>query len=279
MEELGTWSALFLESLRGFGEKIASAIPGIVLAILILLLGWLVAHLVSGAISRLLRLVKMDALGERIQADEVLKRANIQLKPSALIGKVVYWILLLLVIITAAETLGWNALSAEISNLLGYLPKLLIAIVFFVVGTYIAGFVRDFIHSAARSLGIAAGRLISAFVFYLLFIIVTLTALRQAGVDTTIITSNLLLILGAILASAAISYGFASREILANILAGFFSRQTFKPGQVIEFDGDRGEIVATSSISVTIRNAAGDDVVIPTHQLITHKVKIIRDEE
>ena len=87
--------------------------------------------------------------------------------------------------------------------------------------------------------------------------------------------NNLMLILGAILAAAAISYGFASRDLLSNILAGFFSRHTFSIGQVIEIDGVKGKIIETTNISVTLQTGENEKVVIPSHQLITNKVKII----
>lgn len=274
MQELTSWSELFFESLKAFGAKLMGALPGVLGAILILLLGWLFAKIISSGTAKVLKVVKFDILAEKIKASQFLQRANITILPSQLISKFIYWILILLVIITASDALGWRALSLEISNLLAYLPNLLVAIVFFIVGTYIATFVRDFIRGTTNSLGISSGKIISSFVFYLLFIIVALTSLDQAGVDTSIITSNLMLILGAILAAAAISYGFASRDILANILAGFFSRKTFKVGQIIEVAGEKGEIIAIQNISVTILNDKKEKVVIPTHQLITSNVKI-----
>ena len=275
MEDLTNWPDVFFESLRAFGATFMGAIPGIIGAIVVLLLGWLFARLVSGGITRLLKVARFDTLAEKVKADQFLKRANITIAPSKLIGRFVYWILILLVVITASDTLGWHAVSEEVSNLLGYLPKLMIAIVFFIVGTYIATFVRDFIQSATHSLGISSGKIIGAFVFYLLLIIITLTALEQAGMDTTIITSNLLLIMGAILAAAAISYGFASREILSNLLAGFFNRRTFVVGMTIEVNGVKGQIIQVSNISATIKNEQNEKVVIPAHELLTNKVKII----
>lgn len=275
MKEITTWSELFMNSLQTFGQKMMGAIPSLLGAIIILLLGWLLAKLIASGFTRLLKLVKFDALSEKIRFTDFLAKANVNISPSGLIGKFVYWILLLLVIISASDAMGWDAVSNEVSKLLGYLPNLLVAIIFFVVGTYIASFVRDVIKGATSSLGISTGKLISTVVFYLLFIIVTLTALDQAGVDTSIITSNLLMILGAILAAAAISYGFASRDLLSNILASFFSRRTFYVGQTIEIDGERGKIVAVNNISIIIESGNNEKTVIPTHQLITNKVKII----
>lgn len=277
MEELTNWSQLFFESLRAFSQTFMTAMPSLLGAIFILLFGWLFSKLISGGIRRLLKAIKFDKLADRIKAGELLEKANIKLAPSALVGKFVYWILILLVITTAADTLGWAAISDEISKLLSYLPHLLSAILFFSVGIYIATFARDLISGASKTLGISTGRIISSFVFYLLFLLVTLTALKQAGIDTAILTSNLLLIIGAIMAAAAISYGIASKDVLANILASFFSRKTFRKGQVIEIDGQRGQIINISNIAVILKLNDDEQLVVPTHQLIINKVKIITE--
>lgn len=275
MKELASWSELFFESLQSMMTTFGEALPGIIGAILIVLLGWLFAKIISRLVSRLLKAMRFDDLAEKVNISDYLDKANVKAVPSDLVGKFFYWLILLLVFTTASDTLGWHAVTDEISNLIRLLPKLLVAVVFFLVGTFIATFIRDLIRGTTSSLGIGAGKVIGNAVFYLLFIIVTLTSLEQAGMDTTIITSNLLLILGAIMIAAAISYGFASREILSNILASFFSRRTFKVGQVIEVEGVRGQIIETTNISVTIQTGSNEKTVIPTHQLITNKVKII----
>lgn len=276
MNEITTWSELFFNSLSAFGHTLMSTVPKIIGAILILLLGWLFAKLVASAVSRLLKAIKFNKLAENVNVRDFLEKANITLSPNVLISRFVYWLLILLVIITASDALGWSAVSDEISKLLGYLPQLLAAIVFFIVGVYIATFVRDVILGATRTLGISAGRVIGSFVFYLLLMLVTLTALQQAGVDTSILTSNLLLIIGSIMAAAAISYGFASRDVLSSILGSFFSRRTFRIGQTIEIDGQRGKIVQMTNISVTIQMNENERLVIPASQLITKQIKILK---
>ena len=276
MDTIITWSELIMNSVQTFGQKLMGALPSLLGAIVIILLGWLLAKLISAGFTKALKLLKFDKLSEKVKFSEFLAKANITLSPSRLIGKFIYWILLLLVIISASDAMGWDAVSTEVSKLLGYLPNLLIAIIFFVVGTYIASFVRDIIKGASKSLGISTGNLISNVVFYLLFIIVTLTALDQGGIDTTIISSNFLIILGAILATAAISYGFASKDLLSSILASYFSRKSFSIGQIIEVDGEKGKIVTISNISVTIQNENDEKIVIPAHHLVINKVKILK---
>ncbi|NND34963.1 MAG: mechanosensitive ion channel [Saprospiraceae bacterium] len=268
MNEIVSWSQLFMESLQSFGSRFMGAVPGILAAFFILLVGWLIAKLMSSAVKQLLKLLKIDAFADRIKANELLERANITRKPSELIARFIYWLLMLLVIMTAADTVGWTAVTQEISKLIAWLPSLLAAIVFFIVGMYLAGFVRDIIRGATASLGIGTGRLVSQFIFYLLAVVVTITSLDQGGLDTSVLQSNLLLIIGSILLAAAISYGWASREILTNLLSTTFGKRTIKVGQKINFNGNKGEVINISSINVILRLEDNSKLVVPASQLI-----------
>lgn len=277
MESVTNYSELFFQSLQSFGHTFMSALPRLLGAIIILLLGWLLARVASRVVSGVLKAARFNKLADRIQATEMLHRANIQLTASELLGRFVYWLLLLVVIITTADTLGWSAVSREISKLLGYLPQLLSAIVFFIVGIYIATFVRDIVSGATRTLGISAGRIVSTVVYALLFLLVLLTTLEQAGMDTSILTSNLLLIVGAVMAAAAISYGFASRVLLSNILASFFSRKNVQLGQIVEIEGERGKVVEINNIAIVLQTNTKEKLIIPAQDFINKTVKVIEE--
>lgn len=269
---------IFAEMLRVFGEKFTETIPSILVAVIVILIAWLLARLVSGGFEKLLRTVKFDTFAERLKLTSFLQQAGIQLAPSTIIGRFIYWVFVLLIIATAAETLNWTAVSYQIQRFLEYLPNLITGVLIFGIGAYIASLVRDFVRSATGSLGISTGRILSSVIYYVLFIMVVLTALEQAKVDTRLLSTNLMMFIGAILLAASISYGFASREVLSNILAGFFNKRSFHKGMIIEIDGIRGTIVEMTNIAITIQVSDSERVVIPSHQLMTTKVKIIREK-
>ena len=271
-------SFLFLNSLEGMTRSVVSVAPRLLAGLLVLSLGWLLARLLSRGLARLLRTAHFDQLAGRVGVTELLRNANIERSASALAGQAVYYILLLVVIITAADTVGWTALSTEISRLLGYLPQLISALVFFLIGFYIVTFLRNIIRGATSSLGISAGRIISSVVYYLLLLIVTLTALEQGGIDTSIITSNMLVIVGSVALAGAIAYGLASRDVLTNILAGFFARRSVRVGQLIEVDGQRGRVIQLSALSITLRVAPNETLILPSQLLITHPIRVIEEE-
>lgn len=144
---------LFTESLRVFAEKLTETIPPILGGIFVILVAWLLARLVSGGIERLLRTVKFDDIAERIQLTSFLQKTGVQLSPSAIIGRFIYWVFVLLIIASAAETLNWTLVSQQIQSFLGYLPDLFTGIVIFVIGAYLASLARDFFTRRYRFFG------------------------------------------------------------------------------------------------------------------------------
>ncbi len=277
MDDLNTASDFFLRSLLSFWETIARALPHVIMAIIIFFAGWLAAKVISKVVFQLLNRLKFDKLAEKLNATEFLEKANLLMTPAGLVSKFLYWLMMLLVFTTVSDLMGWNRVSIEISKLLGYLPNLFFAVVFFVIGTYIAQFIRSIITGATATLGLSTGKIIGNVVFYFLFIIVIITSLDQAGMDTNIISSNLLLIIGTILLALGISYGVASIEFVRNILAGFFTRKTYKVGQSIEIDNERGRIQDITNVALTLKKENGDLVLIPTSMLIKNKVIIFSD--
>lgn len=273
MEKFNSWTQLITRAFQTLTSDIMEAMPSIIGAIVLLVLGWILARFGRFIVTKLSDRVGLNKLANKVRFDEFLTNANINSTASKIVGQVVYWLVFLVFLVAAMETMGWQEVSNEITNLISYLPKLLASVVLFGFGLYIAQFLRDFLKGATKSLGISAGKLISGFVYYIILAIVTLTALKQAGIDISIVTSNLTLIIGTILLSAGISYGFASRHILTNILSSFFSRKVFEEGQEIEFENVRGKIIEIGAVSVKLKTSEGY-MIIPTNDLLNNRIKV-----
>lgn len=103
---------------------------------------------------------------------------------------------------------------------------------------------------------------------------VTLTALEQASIDTSIITSNMTLILGAFMGGAALAYGLAARNVLSNMLGAFFNRRKFSKGQQIEVAGVKGRMIDMDNISITIQTEDEDIVILPAKILMDEQIRV-----
>ena len=86
------------------------------------------------------------------------------------------------------------------------------------------------------------GKIISSIVFYIIAMLITVTALNQAGINTDIITNNLTIILGAFLASIALAFGLGSKDVIGDLMRSFYTRKNFEVGQKIHFGTITGTI-------------------------------------
>jgi small-conductance mechanosensitive channel len=262
----------FLRALQNLMNAAVDSVPKIIGFFAILLFGWILARVISSTLNKVLVTLKVDGLGDKIKDIDIF--SGLDFKLSSVLSKIVYWCVLLLGLNLAADSVNAEIITDGISAVFAYLPKLTVAIIFFVVGTMLAQLIRGVIAAACASLNIAAGRIISAFVFYFLLIMVSISALNQAGIDTEIITQNITLAMAAIFFAFAIGYGFASKDIMASVLASFYSRNKFEIGQTIKLGEVAGKIVAMDSTSVTL-DAGDRKIVMPLSKLLNSTVEIL----
>ncbi len=272
MEKITEWDNILFSSLRELGLTVMSALPNIIGALILLLIGWLIARLARFVIRRVLRTKSLENVTRYLNELRWVQRSEVKVDSARLIARFVYWVILLFFFVAASETLGWTAVSQTLGDLLGYLPALLSAVIIAIVGLYIAQVVKNLILGTLLSLEMSSAKIISSFVFYIIAVFVILTALDQAGIDTTIITSNVTLILGAIMLTFAIAFALAAKDILRDILSSFYGRQNFKVGDLIKVNGMEGEIIRIDSISVVIKTPASE-IVLPAHILISEKIE------
>lgn len=274
MEQINTWKDTFIHSVRSFSDTLFSALPNILGAFVTLLIGWLLAKAIRFGVTKLLKTIHFDQLSEKMNVGSMLERINVKTSPSAIVGKFIYWIILLLFIISATETLGWEVVSREVSKLIAYLPQLFFALLFFVFGIYLAELLKKVIYSATSSIGLGGAKAISNIVFYIIVVFISITALNQAGINTDLITSNITLIFGGILLAFAIAYGFAARDILTNLLSSFYNKDRFKIGDKIRVEEVEGTIESIDNLAITIKTSNGEKVIIPSRILTQQKVEL-----
>ena len=276
MENLYRWEETVAASLQSFGQTIMNVLPNLIGALLLLLIGWVIAKFVSFAIRKVLQSKSMQRVTDRLDQSPLLRQQDVSLDSVQIISRFVYWVVLLFFFIAASETLGWTAVSRTLNELISYLPALLSALVIALIGLYLAQTVRNVVRAALQSMQIGAANLISSLLFYVLSIIVVLTALEQAGIDTHIITANLTLIIGAAVGTFALSFALASRHVLENIIASFYSRRNFAVGDRIRLGDVEGEVVLIDSVSVTIKTQ-DKEVVFPARFLVDKQVEKLRE--
>jgi small-conductance mechanosensitive channel len=253
--------------------KFTGVIPSLLAAILVFFIGYFIANAVGRILKIAIESIGIDKLAAKLGDIDIVQKSKIDIKPSVFLSKMVSYILLLVFTIAATDLLGMPAISQLMADLINYIPNLFSALILMAIGVFFADSVKKMVVTTCQSLGISAAKMIGQVVFFFLFITIAVSAMAQAKIDTAFISSNLTVLLGAGAAAFAFGYGLASRDLLSNFLAGYYSKQKIRRGDVIRIDGVKGEVVATDSSTMTLWTGE-HHVVIPMSKLTTEKLEI-----
>ena len=271
MDELKT---LATKSLTTIIDQVASVLPNIVGAIVALLIGWIIIKIVLFILKKILKVAKIEKVSQRINDAGLFgDDSKIKIDISKILLGFVKWLFMLVFIIVAADIIGLSIISTEIANLLRYLPILLSAMVIFMIGMFAARMIKKALVSVFDSMGMGGSKIIGNVIFYIIAIFVTITALNQAGIDTTIITSNFTIILGAFLLAMALGFGLGSREIVGDLLRSFYARKNYAVGDKIKIDDIKGTIESIDNMTMTLDTKEGK-IVLPIKEVAESRVKI-----
>jgi len=266
METLTDYKDIAIENFSVVGLNILKAL-------LVLLFGWFFIKLVLMILKKTLRLIKLEELTKKLNDIEIFEGKKLNINLSKILLKFVKWALLLILIIIVSEMMGLTIVSEEIGNLISYLPQLLSAAAIFVIGLFIANFVKKSIHAFFKSFELSGGKIISQVVFFIFLSIISITALNQAGVNTDIITNNMTLIFGAFLGAFALALGLGSRDVISDLLKTYYTRRTYEIGMKIKYKDVEGEIIAIGDLSMTLKTMNGT-LVVPIKEIVGNQVEI-----
>lgn len=253
--------------------QFVDAVPRLLGAIVVALAGWLIARSVSKFVQGLLKKMQLDRFTEKLNEIDIIYKSNIKLELSSMLSKTLYYLLLLIFIVAATDILGMPALSQLMQDIIAYIPNLITALAIVLIGTLLADALKSMVLSACESFGIPSGKLIASFVFYFVFLSVLMSALAQAKIDTRFITANISIVLAGAVLAFAIGYGFASKDVVANFLASFYSKDKFQVGDKISIEGITGIILEMDNTSVVLQSE-GKKVIIPMSKLTTSNIEL-----
>lgn len=256
--------------------QFASTIPNIIGALVVALVGWIIAKLASKAIKKLLEGLKIDRLADQLNGTEIVEKANITIRPSKVLSSIIYYVLLLVFLMASAEVLGMAVVSQMMGDLVAYIPSLLTAMLLFVIGILLADFIKNITLSTCSTLGIPSGKIIANFIFYIVFLTLTISALQQAGIATDLIRDNVVVLIAGLMFAFALGYGLASKDTMANFLASFYVRKKIKIGDLVGIDDIKGRVVAMDTASLSIKS--GEKVIVMPLRIVSSKNMMIFEE-
>jgi hypothetical protein len=240
---------VLINTLESFISKFIEFVPNVVVAMVVIAAGVLIGKILAKVVDKVLSQIGFNKLGDKINEIEAIKKFDLDIRLSKVVGKLLYYFVLLVFIIAAADTLGVPAISNMVLLLVEFIPKIISAAIMVLVGILLADMLRKFVADLCAS----SGKLISSAVFFFVLIIVIIASLAQAGINTDLLEFTFSVLVGGVILAFSIGYGFASKEILLNIISSFYSKNKYKTGQVIEIDGVKGEVIDVDNTTISLK--------------------------
>ncbi len=248
------WLGVFAKSFVQIREALVGFLPNLTGAILIFLLGLLVAFAARTLAGRLLkkadRLIPNRRIRERIQPERMERSAEV-------ISKVLYWIILFFFLTAATEVLGLPVVTTWLSGVAIYLPKALVAILIGAAGVIGGLIVRDIVAAAAESAGILYGRTLGNLAYYAILLVTLFVGIQQVGIDIQFLTILVTILLSGLFLGFALAFGIGARTAVSNILASHYLKRVYKEGHTVRIDGMEGKIERITSVSVILETVDG----------------------
>ncbi len=211
-------SDLLSVSANEFWEAVGSFLPSLFGAILLVLLGALVAKLAEKLVRKVFEIVNVDKLQKNKAVKKTLDDNELNIDVTNLAGRITFWVVIIIFALAATEVLGLNAMSDTIRDLLAYLPSVLAAAVVLTVTIAGARLLRDAILAGLRRMSVDYANPIANISYYVLLVFGVLMALSQLGFDTTIIANNVTIIVAGIVLALALAFGLGGREVAGRIV-------------------------------------------------------------
>jgi len=199
------WGSAILTSFTNALNLVFAFIPKLIGFLVILLVGWIVASVVSKAVTFLLRKIGFDRLSERIGLSRLEQRMGLRMDAAGVLGKVVYWFIFLIFLVPAVDSLGLTTVSNILNQIIAYIPNVFVAIVVLFLGTLAATFVADIVRGATASTNMGNPNMYAAIARWAIMGFVAIIALEQLQIAPALLNE----LFGAVVAAAALAFGLA----------------------------------------------------------------------
>jgi len=213
------WLDTLAVSLRELWLTVAGFLPDLVGAIIVFIIGLIVAAGLERLVERVIYYLKLDSLLKQVGVEAFLQRGNLRLNAGHFLGKLVYWFFIIVFLLTASDILGFSALSRFLNDVLNYIPSVIVAALILLVALIAAGFLKGLIRASVMGAKLHSGKTLAAIAWWGVVIFGFLTALVQLGVAVQIINTLITGLVAMLALAGGLAFGLGGKDQAGKWLA------------------------------------------------------------
>lgn len=248
-------------------------IPKAIVAVVIGVVGWLVAKAIAKAVAASFDKSGLDNLIGKSQLGAALRGLGLRSAPGALLSKILYWMLILIFLRTAADAANLGDIKAVVGAVFGFLPKVLVATIITLIGFMVADVVRVTAMRTLTNFGVDYAKMLAGILFGFIIVLVLTAALSQLGIQTELLNASVKIILAGCATAIALALGLGMKNLANSMVAGVYARDLYKAGTQIELDGQHYEVAGVGPVTTKLIQPDGTFLIIPNARLVSENIR------
>lgn len=230
MESFG----IHLEPLRAILFQIGAFLPRLLVALVVVLGGWLLAKLARFTVIKGLRAINFNVLTERAGLDNFLRQGGMPGDTTSLFGVLVYWLVILAALLIAFNGLGLTYITDLLGRVVWFVPNIFVALLVLAFGSYFARFVGDTVTAYGRNIKLQDAVFLGKLAQYAIMVFVVLIALDQIKVGGDIVRESFLVILAGVVFALALAFGLGGKDWAAERIEQWWPRERKNPADKVD---------------------------------------------
>jgi len=218
MGSIQTWGEAISYSLIDLWVRFIEYVPTIIGALLVFLLGVIIASILGKLVERIVRAIRIDQAIDRVKIGEKLKEHGIEITFSHFFGKVVQWFLVLVFLMAATDILGLNQVTDYLNSIILYLPNVIVATIILTIAFLLGSIAYTIVRSSTKAAGVMSATLLATIIKWSIIIFGLLAALIQLGIAVSLVNTIFIGLIAAISLAAGLAFGLGGKEEAALIL-------------------------------------------------------------
>ena len=220
-----SWTNVVAASLQNLWYGFANFVPNLIGAIVVLVIGLIVAAGLGALVEKILEAIKLDVFLKKIGLGQFFERAHMELRASYFLGRLVYWFVVLAFLLAVSDSLGLFALSQFLQSILMYLPSVIAAVLIMLAAVVLANVLRRLVSASVMSARLHAAHFLGSLTWWAIVVFGFLTALAQLNIAAVIIQSIITGFIAMLALAGGLAFGLGGREY-ASYLVGKLKDRT-----------------------------------------------------
>lgn len=192
--------------------------PSLAGALLIFIIGLIVAAVLERVVERLVYYLKVDVLLRKLGVDQVVERTGMKLNSGHFLGKIVYWFFVVAFLLAASDILGFFTLSNFLRDVLNYVPNILVSVLILLASLILANFLRGLVRASVMSANMHHAKGLGTLAWWVVLVFGFLTALVQLGVAVSIINTLITGLIAMLALAGGLAFGLGGKEYASQML-------------------------------------------------------------